>query len=55
MFLLVHYGAMRDAQKFGPAIAASYGAEFTGQWSTIVEGCNERYRNKVYVLVQLCK
>ena len=27
-----------DAQKFGPAIAASYGAEFTGEWKTIVEG-----------------
>jgi len=27
-----------DAQKIGPAIAASYGAEFTGQWKTIVEG-----------------
>lgn len=27
-----------DAQKFGPAIAASYGATFTGQWTTIVEG-----------------
>jgi len=27
-----------EAQKLGPAIAASYGAEFTGQWSTIVEG-----------------
>ncbi|MEP1488002.1 MAG: mannan-binding lectin [Algibacter sp.] len=27
-----------DAKKFGPAIAASYGAEFTGQWKTIVEG-----------------
>lgn len=28
----------KDAQKYGPAIAASYGAEFTGQWNTIVEG-----------------
>jgi hypothetical protein len=27
-----------EAQKVGPAIAASYGAEFTGQWTTIVEG-----------------
>lgn len=27
-----------EAQKIGSAIAASYGAEFTGQWSTIVEG-----------------
>ncbi len=27
-----------EAQKVGPAIAASYGAEFTGQWNTIVEG-----------------
>ncbi|MBQ0787862.1 MAG: mannan-binding lectin [Oceanihabitans sp.] len=27
-----------DAQKYGPAIAASYGAEFTGQWKTIKEG-----------------
>jgi Mannan-binding protein len=27
-----------EAQKFGPTIAASYGAEFTGQWNTIVEG-----------------
>ena len=27
-----------EAEKFGPAIAASYGAEFTGQWSTIVDG-----------------
>lgn len=27
-----------EAQKVGSAIAASYGAEFTGQWSTIVEG-----------------
>ncbi len=27
-----------DAKKFGPGIAASYGAEFTGQWKTIVEG-----------------
>ncbi|MEZ4992863.1 MAG: mannan-binding lectin [Saprospiraceae bacterium] len=27
-----------EAQKVGPAIAASYGAEFTGQWRTIVEG-----------------
>lgn len=27
-----------DAQKYGPAIAAYYGAEFTGRWSTIVEG-----------------
>ncbi|MEZ4707269.1 MAG: mannan-binding lectin [Caldilineaceae bacterium] len=27
-----------EAQKLGPAIAASYGAEFTGQWRTIVEG-----------------
>ena len=27
-----------EAQKLGPIIAASYGAEFTGQWRTIVEG-----------------
>ncbi|PIE86899.1 MAG: lectin MVL [Bacteroidetes bacterium] len=27
-----------EAQKVGPAIAASYGATFTGQWSTITEG-----------------
>ena len=27
-----------EAQKVGPAIAASYGAEFTGQWTTTVEG-----------------
>lgn len=27
-----------EAQRLGPAIAASYGAEFTGQWETIVEG-----------------
>lgn len=27
-----------EAQKIGPNIAASYGAEFTGQWTTIVEG-----------------
>ena len=27
-----------EAQKIGPAIAASYGATFTGQWTTIVEG-----------------
>ena len=27
-----------EAQEMGPAIAASYGAEFTGQWKTIVEG-----------------
>lgn len=27
-----------EAQKVGSAIAASYGAEFTGQWKTIVEG-----------------
>ncbi|MFP9115803.1 mannan-binding lectin [Flavobacterium sp. RHBU_3] len=27
-----------EAQKIGPVIATSYGAEFTGQWSTIVEG-----------------
>jgi len=27
-----------EAQELGPAIAASYGAEFTGQWKTIVEG-----------------
>ena len=27
-----------EAQKVGPAIAASYGATFTGQWNTIVEG-----------------
>lgn len=26
-----------EAQKIGPVIAASYGAEFTGQWKTIVE------------------
>lgn len=24
-----------EAQKFGPAIAASYGGEFTGKWTTI--------------------
>jgi hypothetical protein len=27
-----------EAQKLGPKIAASYGAEFTGQWRTIVNG-----------------
>lgn len=27
-----------EAQQVGSAIAASYGAEFTGQWKTIVEG-----------------
>jgi hypothetical protein len=27
-----------EAQKIAPNIAASYGAEFTGQWRTIVEG-----------------
>ncbi|NJL74959.1 MAG: lectin MVL [Saprospiraceae bacterium] len=27
-----------EAQQLGPKIAASYGAEFTGQWTTIVEG-----------------
>lgn len=27
-----------EAQQIGAVIAASYGAEFTGQWSTIVEG-----------------
>lgn len=27
-----------EAQKVGKYIAASYGAEFTGQWSTITEG-----------------
>ena len=27
-----------EAQKLGPSIAASYGATFTGQWNTIVEG-----------------
>lgn len=27
-----------EAQKVGPAIAASYGARFTGVWTTIVEG-----------------
>lgn len=27
-----------EAQKIGPNIAASYGARFTGQWNTIVEG-----------------
>ena len=27
-----------EAQKIGSNIAASYGAEFTGQWNTIVEG-----------------
>ncbi|MFK7905612.1 MAG: mannan-binding protein [Chitinophagales bacterium] len=27
-----------EAQEIGPAIAASYGAEFTGKWKTIVEG-----------------
>lgn len=27
-----------EAQKIGPTIAASYGAKFTGQWTTIVEG-----------------
>lgn len=27
-----------EAQKVGPAIAASYGAEFTGQWETITQG-----------------
>ena len=27
-----------EAQKVGATIAASYGATFTGQWKTIVEG-----------------
>ncbi len=27
-----------EAQKVGSAIAASYGAEFTGEWKTIVQG-----------------
>ncbi|MFK8161891.1 MAG: mannan-binding lectin [Lewinella sp.] len=27
-----------EAQAVGPNIAASYGAEFTGEWKTIVEG-----------------
>ncbi len=27
-----------EAQKVGAAIAASYGAAFTGQWNTIVQG-----------------
>ncbi len=27
-----------EAQDVGPAIAASYGATFTGQWTTIVPG-----------------
>ena len=27
-----------EAQKFGPTIAASYGATFTGQWKTIATG-----------------
>ena len=27
-----------EAQQIGPVIAASYGAQFTGQWTTIVEG-----------------
>lgn len=27
-----------EAQKIGPAIAASYGATFTGEWETIIEG-----------------
>ena len=27
-----------EAQKFGPAIVASYGGEFTGQWTTIKQG-----------------
>ncbi len=27
-----------EAQEIGPVIAASYGAKFTGQWTTIVEG-----------------
>lgn len=27
-----------QAQEIGAAIAASYGAEFTGQWKTIVDG-----------------
>ena len=27
-----------EAQRVGKNIAASYGAEFTGQWTTIVEG-----------------
>ena len=27
-----------EAQKFGPTIAASYGAKFTGEWRTIVNG-----------------
>ena len=26
------------AQQVGPHIAASYGAEFTGEWETVVEG-----------------
>jgi len=26
-----------EAQEVGPSIAASYGAEFTGEWKTIVE------------------
>ena len=27
-----------EAQKIGETIAASYGAEFTGEWKTIVNG-----------------
>jgi len=27
-----------EAQQLGPAIAASYGGEFTGQWTTITPG-----------------
>jgi hypothetical protein len=27
-----------EAQELGPAIAASYGGTFTGQWKTITEG-----------------
>lgn len=27
-----------EAQEVGPAIASSYGAEFTGKWKTITEG-----------------
>ena len=27
-----------EAQEFGPAIAASYGCEFTGKWTTIKQG-----------------
>ena len=28
----------KQAQSYGDSIAASYGAEFTGQWKTLIEG-----------------